>query len=135
MLYITALILIDLFLLKYNCFTVLLVSDAQQSKSALCIHISSPSLTYLKIGSLYLFYYLHPIPLPCLCNHKPDLFFSVNLLVFEAQLTCDTMLIPGTEYSDSISVNFKMISMINLITMRMASLILKICKQFVSAGT
>ena len=55
MLYITALILIYLFLLKYNGFTMFLASVVQQSKSAICIHLSSPSLTYLKIGSFYLF--------------------------------------------------------------------------------
>ena len=46
------------------------------------------------------FGHLCPI-FPSSDNHKSDLFFPMSLSVSQAQLTCNTMLVPGAHHSDS----------------------------------
>ena len=41
-----------IFILEYNCFSVMLVSVVQQSESAVCIHISRASLVARLVKSL-----------------------------------------------------------------------------------
>ena len=47
------------------------------------------------------FGHLCPI-FPSSGNHKSDLFSSMSLSVSQAQLSCNTMLVPGAHHSDSI---------------------------------
>ena len=47
------------------------------------------------------FGYFCPIA-PSSDNHKSDLFLSVSLSVSQAQLTCNTVSVPGAHHSDSI---------------------------------
>ena len=65
-------------------------------------YIKDLLILQLEVGTFWPTSSNFPTPLPVSSNHKSDLFFSMSLSVSQAQLTSNTMLVPGAHHSDSI---------------------------------